>query len=664
AADSALTSATATALLVRPGPSGADAVADLALTAGEYTLRIDDTVTDVAGNAFADTNVTVTDPADGYTADTLVIPPEGALDTTVMPPTERGRPTGPVKMLVDDLVADDSTFDSTVTVELGAASLTIYADTVIESVGPTDTDETAGTLLAELARRLERVTYAGATDADESAQTDNNRAANQVGSREPHAMVLLGKRADDMPVLFSAPVAIRIDGAARSDYAFYMVTDAADADNRLVHAIPTCERAGYENADATLDGRPALPDNTPADLAECTVTAGDDLVIWTNHFTHFGATSQGIRTGGGDCDDCTPPTLGIDSTGVRRVTGGFSYNGDTIDAEYYYTPLPLITVETGAENVAVLKVFEDSGARSVRHVGLGFGLARGQHFAESSAEIRVSLPFMGNATVTLDDPAGAIDAGTLSAEAEIGECMAGSAAECRIVTIRHTFREPLDFDVVSTIVWDDRRNAWQNFFNHGVHVTGDSLNPSHGIEVNGGELVLYPLIAGQVDEDGDGTYDYDERHVTYMLDDEYRVYRLTPDGTYQPVRNLASLHHDVDDSMYDRDRPTRHGLARGTSLFDEVLEREREIAQEYLRMMGIRAPEAAAPAVVAAPEPVDAEEQLRQLRERIAREINLAELAMLELYPEMDGHPEEGEESPEGEGATEGAPEGGPEATS
>jgi len=125
-----------------------------------------------------------------------------------------------------------------------------------------------------------------------------------------------------------------------------------------------------------------------------------------------------------------------------------------------------------------------------------------------------------------------------------------------------------------------------------VHVTGDSLNPGRGIEADGGGPVPCPLIAGQVDGDGDGIYGHDGRHVTYMLDADYRVYRLTPDGTYEPVRNLASLHHDADDTMHDRDRPGRHGLARGTRALGGALGRGREIAQECLAMMGLALAEA------------------------------------------------------------------------
>ena len=633
-------------LLIRPAPTGSGATAALTLVPGTYIFTIGPAITDLAGNAFAAQEVTIGAVGE-IESGTLIVPVGGTMPITISAPDELGRPGAPVRLLVDDLVDGDVAFGADVTVNLGDVLFTIYGGTKINDVGLADTRRagddyvpTDGTLIAELSRRLAGMTYHGAPDADdEDAQTANERAASAIDSREPAALATLGKRDDS--VLFSQPVLIRLDGVSEADHIFFMdAVQDGDAlhvagENRVrVTAIPTCDAAGYEDIDAETP--PNLGDATTEALAaDCHVRDGRDIVIWTNHFTDAGATAQGTDAGGGGCDNCTPPTLGIDSTGLRRVSNGFSYNGDTIDAEYYYTPMPLITVETGIENVAVIRVFEDSGPHNIRHVGIGFGLSRGQHFAESQAEIRVSLPFDGSGpTPSLDDPENAIDDASLRVYSEIGECMEGSAARCLAVTIHHTFRAPLEFDVVSTVVWDDRRNSWQNFFNHGVHVGGESLNPSHGIEVNGGALTLYPLIAGKVDSDGDGTYDYDGRHVTYMLDSEFRVYRLTPAGTYEPLRNLASLHHEIDESMYDETRPTQHGPIRGTDSFDDLIAEQRALAAEILASMGIERPEEGAPDVKShdyAPE----RERLEILGEAIAAEINAAELEKQTMYPLM-----------------------------
>jgi len=49
-----------------------------------------------------------------------------------------------------------------------------------------------------------------------------------------------------------------------------------------------------------------------------------------------------------------------------------------------------------------------------------------------------------------------------------------------------------------------------------VHVTGESLNPSHGIEVNGVGLILCPLIAGQAGGEGAGICGHGGRHAARM----------------------------------------------------------------------------------------------------------------------------------------------------
>jgi len=129
-----------------------------------------------------------------------------------------------------------------------------------------------------------------------------------------------------------------------------------------------------------------------------------------------------------------------------------------------------------------------------------------------------------------------------------------------------------------------------------------------------------------------------------MLDAGCRVCRPTPGGTYEPVRSLAATHREVDDTMHDRDRAAKHGLARGTGALGGALGRGREIAQEYLAMMGIRAPEAEAPGAVASPEPMDPGGWPRRLREGIAREARPA-------GPAMPGHcPGTGGPAPPGAG--------------
>ena len=194
----------------------------------------------------------------------------------------------------------------------------------------------------------------------------------------------------------------------------------------------------------------------------------------------FGVLAIALTTGkdgsSGCRGDCSAPTLGVDEQFTRVVENGFTYNGDTINVERYFTPYPLITVDVGKQNKAVFKIYDNSGPDNIRHFDLAFGLDIGQTMGTSNAMIVWNKSTDGTETVTLVDPHNALDkVRVLTSE---GKCKADSTTnDCLIVTVFHTFRESLDFDIVGTNVWDFRLNAWQNFYNHGIHIEGQSLNP-------------------------------------------------------------------------------------------------------------------------------------------------------------------------------------------
>ena len=182
------------------------------------------------------------------------------------------------------------------------------------------------------------------------------------------------------------------------------------------------------------------------------------------------------QPGSGCRGDCSAPTLGIDERFSRVVENGFTYNGNTINVERFFTPYPLITVDVGKQNKAVFKIYDDLGPNNIQHFDFAFGLDEGQVMGTSNAMIVWNKSTDGTETVTLVDPHNALEnVRVLTSE---GKCRADSTTnDCLIVTVFHTFRESLDFDIVGTNVWDFRLNAWQNFYNHGIHIEGQSLNP-------------------------------------------------------------------------------------------------------------------------------------------------------------------------------------------
>jgi hypothetical protein len=271
--------------------------------------------------------------------------------------------------------------------------------------------------------------------------------------------------------------------------------------------------------------------------------------------------------------DTTSPTLGLTSQGIRVVTDGFTYNGSTLDVDYFFTPYPLVTVQISDENIAELKIFEDRGPEQIRHVELAFGLSKGQYVSQSSAVISYDIDYQGNGVVSQIDPENIIDDDTLKVEHKIVKCTELSYDEkCLLVKIYHTFRSPLDFDIVGTNIWDTKRNSWQNFFNHGIRVEGQSLNTEKGILVNNGSLRLYPLTD-------------DSNNVRVMIDENNILYILTPNGNYEELRNNASLFHEIDESMYNFEEFSSHGIDRHDPKFKEYQTEQNQIAQVQLNAM-------------------------------------------------------------------------------
>ena len=178
---------------------------------------------------------------------------------------------------------------------------------------------------------------------------------------------------------------------------------------------------------------------------------------------------------GGGSNPSASPTLGIDENQKRIVENGFSFNGNPVDVERFYTPYPLITTEVGKPNTIKLKIYEDKGPDNIAHVGLSYGLGKGEIFNEGRATIEYDRTFDGIESVKLFDPQHVL--GTVNVTTTNTNCSSQNNALCLEVTFDHIFRESLEYNMVATNIWDFERNGWQNYFNHGIEIVGDSMNP-------------------------------------------------------------------------------------------------------------------------------------------------------------------------------------------
>jgi len=233
----------------------------------------------------------------------------------------------------------------------------------------------------------------------------------------------------------------------------------------------------------------------------------DTVQIFEDYSIPFTISSDG----GGGCTDCTPPTLGVDKNNRRIVDDGLRYNDKTVDVEYYYTPFDLLTVEIGKENILELKIYENSGAQAIKHIGLSFGLGLDDIFNDGLSIIEWDAVFGEDPKITITDPENILGDVRVVADPNLVKCMDTSSSEkCMKFRIYHTFREGPDFRIFSTNIWDEDRNAWQNYFNHGLNVIGESLNSPDIHTVFDRQGYLYTITevntTNAIDENGDKWY--------------------------------------------------------------------------------------------------------------------------------------------------------------
>ena len=181
--------------------------------------------------------------------------------------------------------------------------------------------------------------------------------------------------------------------------------------------------------------------------------------------------------GGGGCGgDCTPPTLGVNEMGLRQVTNGFGINGNSINSELYYSHYPLYTAKIGDTITTELIIYENSGTDALSHVELVYGLGKGQSINDRLASIIWDRTFNGIITVTENDPNGLI--GNVFVTNSVVPCMPNSETKCTKLIFENFFVNTLNDNnfIVGVNMWDYNRNAWQNYYNDGLEITGYNYN--------------------------------------------------------------------------------------------------------------------------------------------------------------------------------------------
>jgi len=183
-----------------------------------------------------------------------------------------------------------------------------------------------------------------------------------------------------------------------------------------------------------------------------------------------------VESNGSGCDNCEPPTLGLNKAGDQRmVDGGFTCNGQTIDVENYYTDFPTITNAVGQRLQCTFIIYEDTYADNVRHFEFAVGKRVDDYMSDEQGKIVWDRDFKLVETVTYDSELFR----NVYVLSSLAKCLdASSTATCLKLELSATPKMPLVNDIiVKTNVWDENRNAKQNFYNDGIDFVGYTENP-------------------------------------------------------------------------------------------------------------------------------------------------------------------------------------------
>ncbi len=222
----------------------------------------------------------------------------------------------------------------------------------------------------------------------------------------------------------------------------------------------------------TVDDGVALP----ANIAE--IAGGAANLLFNNAGGPLALTGDfGILASGDSCNrDCVPPTMGSGVNGGLLVTNGFSYNVYATNVSQWHTAYPLIVVETGKTNILQAKIYDDWGIDNIKAIRVAFGVPEIGQFYNGETIVEY------NPNGIIGPQVNVIDKNNLLDNVEIKTWTTScndseTSPDCLMFSMVHMFREAPLANIVGITVSDKTRNAAQFYFNHGIEVEGDSLNP-------------------------------------------------------------------------------------------------------------------------------------------------------------------------------------------
>ena len=251
--------------------------------------------------------------------------------------------------------------------------------------------------------------------------------------------------------------------------------------------------------------------------------------------------------------DNSAPTMGTSTTGKRLIDDGFMYNNNPVDVTNFHTEYPLVRTPVGVQNTLDLKVLENQGINHIEFVSVHFGVP--QIHAQGEAIITY-YPF--NDYTKIHDPNNLL--GEIDISLDPVKCKANSEKErCVKFSLDHSFNEAPMHDIVRVTIADKTRNHADVFFNDGIEVYGDSLNPPNTAS-----------IAAQGNDRGLIHLTQTDRTQELWIDQEQNIWTKNIMGNFFQVtpNKYTSVNDDsVSSQGYDRIQPIFRAYMEDQELF-------------------------------------------------------------------------------------------------
>ncbi|MDI1495562.1 MAG: DEAD-box helicase [Cenarchaeum symbiont of Oopsacas minuta] len=197
--------------------------------------------------------------------------------------------------------------------------------------------------------------------------------------------------------------------------------------------------------------------------------------VWTLHLSQVKTNSTSSSSDESSSNGA--PTIGKTSKGARLVTNGFQYNDLIVDAERYHTELPLLGTNVGEINTIKIKVYDGTGPEGIKRVEFALGVPDIglYHSAEAFIEVWMEKDTLSVKEIIIEDDLNILENSDISATVSQTSC-SGDQTQCLLLELQYSYREPPVYNTIAIKPVDRDNDAYQFYFNDGIHVDGDSIN--------------------------------------------------------------------------------------------------------------------------------------------------------------------------------------------